>query len=324
MLTHHDLHGCYVALISPMTRIGSELVLDIPKFREVLRTVVEAGCTGVVIAGTTGQSAALTIDEKLALLHEAGHYGRDLAAALGRRLQVIAAAGSNDTHEAVRLTRRIASAAEVDGFLHVTGYYNNPPQAGLRRHFQAVADAAAETSHGVILYNVPSRTKSHLEARAVESLAAHPAIIGLKEACGDITHVQDVLSRTEGMDFSVLSGEDDQVAAIMALGGTGVISASANRWPREFQALTELAAVGDYFRAEELQRALLPCVRAVFSAKNPIPLHAMFETELRLPMVRIAELDEDERLRAEAVIREALAIHSFPHSECRALPLASA
>lgn len=312
-MTAAQLRGAYVALVTPMTQVGREIVIDIPAYRRLLANCVEAGIAGVVVGGTTGQSSVLATDELLTLIHEACHFGRDYAAARGRTLQVIAGAGSNDTAKAVAMTRRLCEATEVDALLHVTGYYNNPPQEGLLRHFQAVADAALDCGRGIILYNVPSRTRSHLEVATVAELAAHPGVIGLKEACGDIEHVAHVIEATRGQDFSVVSGEDDQVAKIIALGGTGVISASANQWPREFTVLSELALDGRTREAAELQAALLPCIRAVFAAKNPIPLHHMADTRLRLPLVEVSELSEPVRSKVLATIASALAIEVFPH-----------
>lgn len=317
MLSAPQLQGCYVALISPMTVVGRETVLDIPAYRNLLTRVIDAGCTGVIVSGTTGQSPTLTTDEKVTLVQEACSFGRDYAAAHGRKLQVIAAAGSNATHSAVMLTKHLCAATELDALLHVTGYYNNPPQEGLRRHFEAVADAAAEFDKSVILYNVPGRTKSNLEAKTAIALSKHPAIVGLKEASGDLGQVRAICEATYPGEFVVLSGEDALVAPIMAMGGTGVISATANVWPREFQVLCDLMRMGLRREADELQAALLPTVKATFAAKNPIPLHHMLDSRIRLPLVEVMELDEPTRSQVLETIKSALAIQEFPHVDVR-------
>ncbi len=313
MLRPASFHGTTVALVSPMTRLGREIVVDIPAFRRLCAHAIDAGCTGLLVGGTTGQSATLTTDELFALIHEAATFGRDYAASVGRSVLVLAGVCANATHEAVSMTRRIGESTDVDAILHVTGYYNNPPQEGLRRHFEACADAAAEYDRGIILYNVPSRTKSNIEARTAIALAAHPNILGIKEASGDLAQVRAIADGTVRESFAILSGEDDQVAAIMRMGGIGVISATANIWPREFQVLTELCAAGFWQEAEELQKALMPCIRAVFAAKNPIPLHYMIDSRVRLPLVELTELDEPARTNALRVVHEAGEILCFPH-----------
>src|SRR5690606_17736016 len=122
-----------------------------------------------------------------------------------------------------------------------------------------------------ILYNVPSRTSSCIEPETVIRLAQHPHIIGIKEASGRLDAVERIIGETDPEQFTVVSGEDHLVCDIMRRGGRGVISATANRWPREFQRLCDLGAAGDWERAAKLQEALLPCVKATFAVKNPIP-----------------------------------------------------
>lgn len=313
MITALDLAGCFPAVITPMRTIGDSVVIDYPALERHITAVLDAGCPGVVLAGTTGQSAALDYHEHMELVARGADMVRRYAARKGRRALVIAGAGSNDTARAVGMTRDLARAAHVDAFLHVTGYYNQPPQEGLRRHFHRVADAAADFDKAVILYNVPSRTRSNIEAPTAAILSRHPAIIGLKEASGDLVQIKQIADATLRDKFALLSGEDDQVATIVKMGGTGTISASANRWPREFQRMVELGLAGRHAAAEELQAALLPCVRAVFCAKNPIPLHHMLGGELRLPLVAVRELDEPTRSKVLGVIEAAEAIDHFPH-----------
>lgn len=313
MLPVSQLRGATVALISPMTQFGREIVIDIPAFRRLCATAIDAGCTGLLVGGTTGQSCTLLQDEILTLTQEACTYGRDYAAQLGRHINVFAGVAANATHEGLALTRKLFAATDVEALLHVTGYYNNPPQEGLRKHFELMADAAAEFGRGIILYNVPSRTKSNLEARTTIELAKHPAILGIKEASGDLAQIRAIAEGTDRRTFAILAGEDDQVVEIMRLGGIGVISASANVWPREFQVMTELAAAGLWNAADELQAALMPCVRAVFAAKNPIPLHYMLDSRVRLPLVELGELEEPTLGRALELIHSAGEILCFPH-----------
>jgi 4-hydroxy-tetrahydrodipicolinate synthase len=315
VLTAADIKGCYPAVITPMKNNHGNVVIDWEKFFKLVEQAVDAGCTGIVIAGTTGQSSTISHAEHIELVSRGSVHARTYAERQGRRFQIIGSAGSNSTAESLYLMESILREARVDAFLHVTGYYNNPPQEGLLKHYRTVADFALRHDVGVVLYNVPSRTKSNIESETAIELSVHPAILAVKEASGDLEQIRRIIEGTRGRDFTVVSGEDDQVAAIMRMGGSGVISASANRWPREFQTLTELAAAGEHEKAEELQKALLPCVRATFSVKNPIPMHYIFGSAIRLPLVTLDELKPDAREKARAIINEALAIEEFPHVE---------
>lgn len=312
MLTHERLAGCHVALITPMTPRGSLMVIDYEKLHGLIDRCLDAGVAGLLFAGTTGQSATLSHSEQIELCARGIAYAREGAATRGRPLTCLASAGSNATAEALHLTRHIAETCHPDGLLHVTGYYNNPPQEGLLRHFEAVADLAGELGTSVILYNIPGRTGSRIEADTVIRLARHPAIAAVKDATGDLEALARVRAATDPESFALLSGEDHLVAAIIRLGGIGVISASANRWPAAFQRLAELANAGDFAAADELQAALQPCVDAVFSVKNPIPLHHMFDAGLRPPLVTVSELADEHRARVLGLIEAAEAIERFP------------
>lgn len=313
MLTNDRLAGCHVALITPMTPRGSLMVIDYEKLYGLVDRCLDAGVAGLLFAGTTGQSATLSHSEQIELCARGIAYARAGAAARGRPLTCLASAGSNATAEALHLTRHIAETSHPDGLLHVTGYYNNPPQEGLLRHFEAVADLAGELDTSVILYNIPGRTGSRIEAETVIRLARHPAIAAVKDATGDLEALARVRAETDPESFALLSGEDHLVAAVIRLGGIGVISASANRWPAEFQRLADLANAGDFEAADELQAALQPCVDAVFSVKNPIPLHHLFDAGLRPPLVTVSELADANRARVLDLITKAEAIESFPH-----------
>lgn len=320
MIRPEELRGCFPALITPMASQGETLEIDIDAFHRLIADVVDAGVAGIVIAGTTGQSATLSHDEHVELVRDGALYAKAYARGKGREVKVVASAGSNSTAEARMLSRRILASGNVDALLHVTGYYNNPPQEGLLKHFRLMGDLAAENDAGVILYNVPSRTNSNITPQTCIALAAHPAIVAVKEASGNLEQVQAIIDGTRREEFAVVSGEDHLVADIIRMGGIGVISASANVWPGEFQALCELALAGEHEKAAELQAALAPCVAATFCVKNPIPLHEMLGSEVRLPLVGIGELAPEARDLARERIRKALAIREFPHAGAHAGP----
>jgi 4-hydroxy-tetrahydrodipicolinate synthase len=313
MLCNEQLEGCHVALITPMMRRGSLMVIDYEKLWGLIDRCLDAGVAGLLFAGTTGQSATLSHSEQIELCARGIEYARARARSLGRTITCLASAGSNATAEALHLTQHIAEASHPDGLLHVTGYYNNPPQEGLLRHFETVADLAERLGSSIILYNIPGRTGSRIEPDTVIRLARHPGIAAVKDATGDLAALERIRAETDPESFALLSGEDHLVSAVIRRGGIGVISASANRWPAAFQRLAELANAGDFAAADELQAALQPCVDAVFSVKNPIPLHHMFDAGLRLPLVTVDELADEHRARVLALIETAEAIDPFPH-----------
>ncbi|MEJ2401528.1 MAG: 4-hydroxy-tetrahydrodipicolinate synthase [Xanthomonadales bacterium] len=313
MLSNEQLSGCHVALITPMTPCGSMMVIDYDRVFGLIDRCLEGGVAGLLFAGTTGQSATLSHAEQIELCARGIEYARARAQALGRPVTCLASAGSNATAEALHLTQHIAETSHPDGLLHVTGYYNNPPQEGLLRHFETVADLAERFDTSIILYNIPGRTGSRIEAETVIRLARHPGIAAVKDATGDLDSLARIRAETDPNAFALLSGEDHLVSPIIRLGGIGVISASANRWPAAFQRLAELANAGDFGAADELQAALQPCIDAVFSVKNPIPLHHMFDAGLRRPLVSVDELADEHRVRVTGLIDAAEAIERLPH-----------
>ena len=313
MITPQQLQGAHVALVTPMKPVGSLMGIDFEKVYQLVDRVLEAGVAGVLFAGTTGQSATLSHDEQVDLCTRGIEYARGRAADLGRSVTCLASAGSNSTDEALHLSERIAKAIRPDALLHVTGYYNNPPQEGLRAHFLEVGDLAERLGTSIVLYNIPSRTGSRIEVDTMARLAEHPAIVAVKDATGDLESLEKVRAATDPEGFSLISGEDHLVVEVMRRGGVGVISASANRWPAEFQRITELAAAGQWQEAEALQAALQPCVDAVFSVKNPIPLHHMLGVGMRRPLLPVEELDAANRDLAIEKIGAAEAIREFPH-----------
>lgn len=313
MITPQQLRGAHVALVTPMKPIGSLMGIDFEKVYQLIDRVLDAGVSGVLFAGTTGQSATLSHDEQVDLCTRGIEHARGRAADLGRKVTCLASAGSNSTDEALHLSERITAAIQPDALLHVTGYYNNPPQEGLRAHFTEVADLAQRLDTSIVLYNIPGRTGSRIEPETMIRLAEHPAIAAVKDATGDLESLETIRAATDPEAFSLISGEDHLVVDVMRRGGVGVISASANRWPAEFQRITELMAAGEEAAAAELQAALQPCVDAVFGVKNPIPLHAMLGVGMRRPLLPVEELDPPNRSRAEELIARAEAIAEFPH-----------
>ncbi len=283
----NELQGTFPALITPMyARDGLTNPIDYDKMFKLIDQQSRAGINGILIAGTTGQSATLSHNEHIALVKEAYHHIKDN----NLELDFIVGAGSNCTREAISLSKSIEQAIGPTTFLHVTGYYNNPPQQGLISHFKEISK---NIKGNIILYNVPGRTKSNLQPDSVAELSEIENIIGLKEASGDLEQVAEIIQKTDSEKFRVLSGEDHQVAEIMKLGGYGVISASANIAPKYFVKITKAALNKDYEKAEKLQQEINPLVKqGVFLVKNPIPLAHIFNTGLRLPLIKIPSIQQ--------------------------------
>jgi len=203
---------------------------------------------------------------------------------------VVAGAGTNDTSRAIALSREVQSAGATH-LLHVSPAYNKPPQRGIIAHFRAIADAV---DLPIVVYNVPGRTASNIEARTTLALAEHPRIVAIKEASGNLAQVTTIL-RERPTEFSVLSGDDALTLPIMAAGGDGVVSVVSNATPRLMARLADMCASGDFSGARQLAMRLTPWFEAAFIDSNPIPVKAALammgriQNRLRLPLVPLTD-----------------------------------
>ena len=271
--------GSAVAIVTPF-RAGS---IDFNAFDRLVERQIQGGTDAIVVCGTTGEAATLNYDERMALIERCVRI-------VDRRVPVIAGSGTNSTASSVALSKA-AQSAGVDALLTVTPYYNKASQNGLVRHFSAIADAVEIP---LILYNVPSRTGVSCTAETYQKLAEHPNIAGVKEASDDFDLIQDTLNLCPP-GFTVWSGNDGSTAAIMALGGKGVISVAANVVPREMHELTQLCLKNRFLEAGTLQLKLHELIRALFCEVNPIPVKAAMAElglcggDLRLPLCSISE-----------------------------------
>ena len=248
--------GLCTALVTPFSEHG----IDFSRLEQLIEGQIAAGTEAIVLAGTTGESPTLTHEEKLALFRE----GIRMAAG---RCRIIAGTGNNSTKTAMDLSRE-AEDYGVDGLLVVTPYYNKATQPGLVKHYSAICNGV---SIPVIVYNVPSRTGVDISVDTCKALAEIPNLVGIKEACGDISKVSRILSNTE---LAVWSGNDDQTVPVMALGGSGVISVASNVIPKQMHELTQAALEGDFAKAAALQRRFQKLMDLLFCQVNPIPVKA--------------------------------------------------
>ena len=266
--------GACTALVTPFLK-GE---VNYPMMEQLLRRQMEAGIRAVVICGTTGESPTLSDAEKLELFRRAKKYAGD-------RCLIIAGTGSNNTDHTVSLSKA-AEAAGVDALLVVSPYYNKATQEGLVTHYSAVASSVHIP---VIAYNVPSRTGVDMPVSVYQCLAQLPNMAGVKEASTDISKIAKIRAVCPE-SFALWSGNDDQAAAVISLGGSGVISVLSNILPVETQALAQAALDGDFDTAADLQIRLLPLTEALFAEINPIPVKAAMKLmgfdcgECRLPL----------------------------------------
>lgn len=266
------LTGSLVALVTPMTADGA---VDADAWARLLEWHAESGTRGVVVGGTTGESAALTVGERERLL--------DIALErVGDRMRVIAGTGAPATATAIEQSRHAASLG-AHAVLVVTPYYNRPPQRGLAAHYRAVADACDAP---VILYNVPGRTAVDLAPETTIALCEHDGIVGIKEAVADMDRVR----RLSEAGVGVLSGDDPTACAAIAAGARGVISVAANVVPERFAAMCR-AALASQPDALQFDADLQPLYRFLGIESNPVPAKWMLAElgrmgpGLRLPLV---------------------------------------
>ena len=264
--------GVCTALVTPFSGDG----IDFSMLEQLIDGQIEAGTEAIVLAGTTGESPTLAHEEKLELFRESVRM-------TAGRCKIIAGTGSNSTKAAVELSQE-AQGCGVDGLLVVTPYYNKATQPGLLKHYRAICEAVEIP---VIAYNVPSRTGVDITVDTCKALAEIPNLVGIKEACGDISKVARILADT---DLAVWSGNDDQTVPVMALGGAGVISVASNVIPKQMHELTAAALRGDFSKAAALQRKYQRLMDLLFCQVNPIPVKAAMRMigmdcgECRMPL----------------------------------------
>lgn len=270
--------GVATAIATPMNADGS---INYEEFGRMLDFQVENGADGVVICGTTGESATMTDDEHREVLR----YGIER---INHRIPVIAGTGSNDTSYAIELSKE-AEKLGADALLLVTPYYNKTSQRGLVKHFTAIADSV---NIPIVLYNVPSRTGVNISIDAYKELAKHPNIAATKEASGNMELMMQISAYT---DLDIYSGNDDEALCALAAGAKGVISVSANCMPKEKHDEIMLFLEGNHAEALEIQKKLLAFEKALFMDVNPIPVKEALNImgfragECRLPLFSMTE-----------------------------------
>jgi len=283
--------GVSTALITPF-RDGA---IDEPALCELVEYQIAAGIQGLVPCGSTGESATMS--------HAEHHRAIELVVeTAGGRVPVIAGTGSNNTQEAIELTRH-AREAGADAALLISPYYNKPTQEGIVAHYTEIARA---TGFPLVVYNIPGRTASNILPATLARLAEVDGIVGVKEACGDLAQISEVIACCPD-DFLVVSGDDALTLPILAVGGCGVISVTSNIAPTEMLEMVRAHQAGDTARARAFHQKLLPLFDILFSETNPIPIKAAAAElgrcgdEIRLPLT---EITPPNRERLKVVMKE--------------------
>jgi 4-hydroxy-tetrahydrodipicolinate synthase len=283
--------GVITALVTPLRGGG----IDEPALRDLVERQIEAGVDGLAPCGSTGESATLSHAEHCRVVEIV------VSAARGR-VPVLAGTGSNSTREAIELTGH-AKQAGADGALLISPYYNKPTQEGILAHYTEIA---RETSFPLVAYNIPGRTASNILPATLARMADVEQVVGVKEACGDLEQISEVIAACPD-DFSVVSGDDALTLPMLAVGGRGVISTSANVAPAQMVSLVRAFRAGDLDGALRTHQQLLPLFDALFCESNPIPVKAALAImgaigdEIRLPLTPITEANRE---RLQVVLKE--------------------
>ena len=275
--------GTFTALVTPFR----DSSIDVSAFEELIEAQINAGITGVVAIGTTGESPTLSSDERAQVIRLA-------VARANKRCLVLAGTGSNSTHHAIAQTRT-AEKLGVDAALLVAPYYNKPSQEGLFRHFKAIADG---TSLPIMLYNIPGRCSVDILPETVARLAKECRnIVSVKEASGSVERVGELRRRLPEA-FTILSGDDSLTLPFMAVGAAGVVSVASNLFPSDVCALVRACEAGDLKAAERLHLKFLRLFKDLFIEPNPVPVktalgwRGAMSPEVRLPLCEMSEANQ--------------------------------
>jgi 4-hydroxy-tetrahydrodipicolinate synthase len=265
--------GSIVALVTPFK---DDLSVDLDAYGRLIEFQIERGTHGIVPCGCTGEAATLSHDEQKQIIRYA-------VERIAGRVPVVAGTGSNNTKEAIELTR-YAKEVGADAALMITPYYNKPTKEGQIAHYRAVAE---KVDLPIMLYNVPSRTGTNIEPQTVAEMSRIPNIVSIKEAAGSLDQVSSIRSLC---NINILSGDDSLTLPMMAVGASGVVSVAANVVPDKVAALCDEWDAGNVAAAQAIHYELIPLIKALFIQTNPLPVKAvlahmgMIKNVLRLPL----------------------------------------
>lgn len=272
--------GCGTAICTPFDEKG-EVNYDV--FEKFIEFQIENKVDSIIVCGTTGESATMSVDEKKEVIEF-------VVKKVNKRIPVIAGTGSNNTIEGVNMTK-YAESVGADGVLIVTPYYNKTTQKGLIKHYERIAQ---NTNLPIILYNVPSRTGVNIEPETCVELSKIKNIVGIKEASGNVSQIAKIASLC-GNELAIYSGNDDQILPVLSIGGIGVISVMSNIKPEYVHNMICEYKKGNIEKAEEMQIKALELINLLFCEVNPIPIKSALRIigynfgEPRLPLVKMSD-----------------------------------
>lgn len=274
------LKGVFTAIVTPFTKDGK---IDEDSFASLIEAQIEAGISGIVPCGTTGESPTLNYEEHDRVI-------KLTVEIVDKRCEVIAGTGSNSTSEAIRMTKH-AKESGVTASLQVLPYYNKPTQKGLYLHFEQIAKSV---DIPIVVYNIKGRSAINMETDTLMKLAKLDNIIAVKEASGSIVQIMDVISKSPN-DFSILSGDDKLTLPLMAAGGHGVVSVASNVIPKKMVDMVNFGLSGDFTSMRKIHYELLELFTTMFVETNPIPIKKILsllgkiQSVYRLPMCEPTE-----------------------------------
>lgn len=273
------------AMVTPFDRKGN---VDFAKTTKLIDYLLENGTDSLVVAGTTGESPTLTTEEKVALF-------RHVVSVVNGQVPVIAGTGSNNTRASIELTKK-AEEIGADAVMLVGPYYNKPNQEGLYQHFKAIAES---TSLPVMLYNIPGRSVVNISVDTIVRLSEIPNIVAVKDASGNLDAMTEIIARTRD-DFLLYSGDDGITLPVLSIGGAGVVSVASHIIGNEMQQMIAAFEAGELAKAAKLHQKLLPIMKGLFAAPNPVPVKTALQLKgldvgsVRLPLVPLTEQERIE------------------------------
>ena len=275
--------GCGTAIATPFTDDG----INFEEFKKILENQIANGIDGIVVCGTTGESSTMTKEERKEII-------KFTVDVVGGRTKVIAGTGSNNTKEAIEMSK-YAESTGVDGVLVVTPYYNKTTQSGLVKHYTEIANAITIP---VILYNVPSRTGVNILPETCLELSKIENIVAIKEASGNISQVAKIASLCQD-NLTIYSGNDDQIIPVLSLGGKGVISVLSNVMPKYAHEMVRKYLDGQVAEACKMQLDVIDLIDSLFSEVNPIPVKYVLNLmgynygKPRLPLIELSDENKE-------------------------------
>ena len=287
--------GSGVAICTPFNKEGG---FNAEIYDKLIEFHAKNGTDAIISCGTTGEAVTLSEEEQIEIVKTAVFSAEKYGNERGRKLPVVAGAGSCDTAKSIKMGKAL-SRAGADALMYVTPYYNKTSQAGLLEHYTAIA---ASVDLPVMVYNVPARTSLNILPKTMEKLAKIPNITAIKEASSNICQIAEMAERLEG-NADIYSGNDDHIIPVLSLGGVGVVSTIANIIPKDVHTLVAKYMKGEHKEALKLQLGINPLVRLIFEDISPMPVKTALRLigydvgACRLPLTSISD-DLRDRLKA--------------------------